>query len=165
MTSRAESDVARLVVPTLDAMGYDLVRIKISGGGRPTLQIMAERQDGTGTTIDDCAKISRAVSAQLDVEEPVSGAFTLEVSSPGIDRPLVRFDDFVRFTGFEARITTLRPIEGRKRFRGRLLGVSEVGVCIAVDSGQKEIPLDNIAGAKLELTDELIAAAQKQRRG
>ena len=164
MTSQAESDVARLVVPILDALGYDLVRVRMSQGGRPTLQIMAERRDGAGTTVDDCAKISRAVSALLDVEGPLPGHYVLEVSSPGIDRPLVRPGDFARFAGREAKITTRHPIEGRKRFRGRLLGMSERGVCIADEDGQKEIPLDNIAGAKLALTDELIATAKKQGR-
>ncbi len=164
MTSRAESDVARLVIPILDALGYDLVRVKMSQVGRPTLQIMAERRDGAGTTIDDCAKISRAVSTLLDVESPLPGNYMLEISSPGIDRPLVRPGDFARFAGREVKITTRDPIEGRKRFRGRLLGMSEGSVCIAVEDGQKEIPLDNIAGAKLALSDELIAAANKQRR-
>ncbi len=164
MISRAENDVARLVVPTLDALGYDLVRIKVSQGGRQTLQIMAERRDGAGMTIDDCAKISRAVSALLDVESPLPGNHILEISSPGLDRPLVRPGDFARFAGHEAKITTRHPIEGRKRFRGRLLGMSEGGVRIAVEGGQKEIPLDNIAGAKLALTDKLIATAKKQGR-
>ncbi len=164
MTSRAESDVARLVIPILDALGYDLVRVKMSQVGRPTLQIMAERRDGAGTTIDDCAKISRAVSTLLDVESPLPGNYMLEISSPGIDRPLVRPGDFARFAGREVKITTRNPIEGRKRFRGRLLGMSECGVCIAVDGGQKEIPLDNIAGAKLALPDEPAATAKKQGR-
>ncbi len=164
MTSRAESDVARLVIPILDALGYDLVRVKMSQVGRPTLQIMAERRDGAGTTIDDCAKISRAVSTLLDVESPLPGNYMLEISSPGIDRPLVRPGDFARFAGREVKITTRNPIEGRKRFRGRLLGMSDGGVRIAVEGGQKEIPLDNIAGAKLALTDEPIATAKKQGR-
>ncbi len=164
MTSRAESDVARLVIPILDALGYDLVRVKMSQVGRPTLQIMAERRDGTGTTIDECAKISRAVSTLLDVESPLPGNYMLEISSPGIDRPLVRPGDFARFAGREVKITTRDPIEGRKRFRGRLLGMSEGGVRITVEGGQKDIPLDNIAGAKLAMTDEPAATAKKQGR-
>jgi ribosome maturation factor RimP len=164
MITRAESDVAQLVAPTLDAMGYDLVRVKMSHGIRPALQIMAERRDGTGTTIDDCAKISRAVSTVLDVEEPLAGAYSLEVSSPGIDRPLVQSGDFARFKGHLAKITTRRPIDGRKRFRGRLLGVAESLVVIEVEDEPREIPLDNIISAKLELTDELIAAAEKRER-
>ena len=164
MTSEVESDIARLVASTLDAMGYAVVRVKILHGGRPTLQIMAERQDGAGTTIDDCAAISRAVSALLDVEGPMRGAYKLEISSPGIDRPLSRRADFERFAGYEAKIETRRPVEGRKRFRGKLLGLAEDRVHIAVDDGQAEIPLENIAAAKLVLTDELIAATGKQRR-
>lgn len=165
MTSGVESDIARLVAPTLDAMGYDVVRVKILRGGRSTLQIMAERSDGAGTTVDDCAAISRAVSAVLDVEDPMPGAYELEISTPGIDRPLVRLGDFERFAGYQAKIQTRRPIEGRRRFRGRLLGVSEGGVRIALgDEEEADIPLDNIDAAKLVLTDDLIAATNNQRR-
>ncbi len=164
MTSGVESDIARLVTPTLDAMGYDVVRVKILHGGRSTLQIMAERSDGAGTTVDDCAAISRAVSAVLDVEDPMPGAYELEISTPGIDRPLVRLGDFERFAGYQAKIQTRRPIEGRRRFSGRLLGVSEGGVRIALGDEEAEIPLDNIDAAKLVLTDDLIAATNNQRR-
>jgi ribosome maturation factor RimP len=162
MTSRAETDVAQLVAPTLDAMGYDLVRVKMSQGVRPTLQIMAERRDGTGTTIDDCAKISRAISTVLDVEEPIARAYSLEVSSPGIDRPLIRLDDFARFSGHLARITTRSPIEGRKRFRGKLLGVAGDVVLITVNDYRMEVPFNNISSAKLELTHELVAMSGKR---
>ena len=164
MTSGVESDIARLVAPTLDAMGYDVVRVKILRGGRSTLQIMAERSDGAGTTVDDCAAISRAVSAVLDVEDPMPGAYELEISTPGIDRPLVRRGDFERFAGYQAKIQTRRPIEGRRRFSGRLLGVSEGGVRIALGDEEAEIPLDNIDAAKLVLTDDLIAVTNNQRR-
>ncbi len=164
MTSGVESDIARLVTPTLDAMGYDVVRVKILHGGRSTLQIMAERSDGAGTTVDDCAAISRAVSAVLDVEDPMPGAYELEISTPGIDRPLVRLGDFERFAGYQAKIQTRRPIEGRRRFSGRLLGVSEGGVRIALGDEEAEIPLDNIDAAKLVLTDDLIAVTNNQRR-
>ncbi len=165
MTSGVESDIARLVAPTLDAMGYDVVRVKILRGGRSTLQIMAERNDGAATTVDDCAAISRAVSAMLDVEDPMPGAYALEISTPGIDRPLVRLGDFERFAGYQAKIQTRCPIEGRRRFSGRLLGVSEGGVRIALgDEEAADIPLDNIDAAKLVLTDDLIAATNNQRR-
>ena len=162
MTSGVESDIARLVAPALDAMGYAVVRIRMMGKARPKLQVMAEREDGTAITVDDCAEISRAVSALLDVGDPIAGAYDLEVSSPGIDRPLVRRADFERFAGHVAKIETRRPIDGRKRFRGRLLGVSGGDVCIAVDGDRARIPFADISVAKLMLTDELIAATEER---
>src|SRR6516164_3227845 len=104
-------------------MGYELVRVQFAGGDRrPTLQIMAERADRRPMAVEDCAEISRMLSAVLDVEDPVQGAYVLEVSSPGIDRPLLRQADYERFSGFEARIELSRPMEGRRRYRGRLAG-------------------------------------------
>src|SRR5215467_7055411 len=113
-----------MIEPALAAMGYRLVRVLMTSGRRPTLQVMAERLDDLPITLDDCAEISHSVSAILDVADPIAGAYTLEISSPGIDRPLVRAQDYDRFSGFEARIELARPIEGRRRFRGRLLGTS-----------------------------------------
>jgi ribosome maturation factor RimP len=170
--------IERLIEPALTAMGYDLVRVALQGGeSRPTLQIMAERKDGVGMTVDDCADISRTLSALLDVEDPIASAYTLEVSSPGIDRPLVKRADFERFAGFEARIETVQPVAGRKRFRGRLMGVTGEDVRLrepAKDGAQKAqadgvdnetlVPLAAIARAKLVLTDELIAATQTTKR-
>lgn len=175
-----------IIAPSIEAMGYEIVRLQISGGMRPTLQIMADRADGGSMTVEDCADISHAVSAILDVEDPITSAYTLEVSSPGIDRPLTRLKDFERFKGFEARIETIMPLDGRKRFRGTLYGVEGDAVLIALDAktaeppkrkpGAKvsakakapvepgmvevaEIPFDQIAKAKLELTDALLQAA------
>jgi ribosome maturation factor RimP len=111
-------------------------------------------------TVDDCADISRSVSALLDVADPIASAYTLEVSSPGIDRPLVRPEDYDRFAGFEARIEVSRPISGRKRFRGRLLGRSGDTVRLIAEAGEVEVPLSAIARAKLVLTDDLLALAQ-----
>jgi len=148
-----------LIEPTITDMGYDLVRTQINGETRMQVQIMAERSDGTGMGIDDCTKVSRAVAAVLDVEDPIRGAFTLEVSSPGIDRPLVKLADFERFDGFEARIETARPIEGRKRFRGLLKGVADETVSITTETGDIAIPFGDIIRAKLMLTDALLAAA------
>ena len=130
-----------------------------------TLQIMAERVDGQPMTVDDCAEISHVVSALLDVEDPITEAYSLEVSSPGIDRPLTRLKDFERFAGFEAKMELRRPHEGRKRFRGRLAGVREGGlVAIRLDDGSEPaLPFDEISSAKLILTDELIAAVQDNR--
>lgn len=151
--------VAELVAPSLEAMGYTLVRVAFSGGRRPTLQIMAERKDEVPMTVEDCAEISRAVSAVLDVADPIGGAYNLEVSSPGIDRPLTRPEDFVRFAGFEARVELQHGIDGRKRFRGRLIGFEDGRVRIKSELGEVAVPYADIARAKLVLTDDLIAAA------
>ena len=158
--------IDRLIAPTLAGMGYALVRARLSGGGRRTLQVMAERSDGATMKIEDCAEISRALSALLDVEDPIEGAYDLEVSSPGIDRPLVRLDDFARFVGFDAKIETARPIDGRKRFSGRLDGVSAGRVRIDLGGGNvAALPHEDIREAKLVLTDELIAANMNDRNG
>jgi len=150
--------IAQTIEPSLAAMGYHLVRVVITTGRRPTLQVMAERTDDRPMTIDDCAEISHSLSVLLDVADPIDGAYMLEISSPGIDRPLVRPDDYDRFSGFEARIELARPLDGRKRFRGRLLGTSQGNVRLAMEGGVVELPLDDVARAKLLLTDDLIAA-------
>jgi len=134
----------------------------IGGKGRQTLQVMAERQDRAGMTVDDCADISRALSALLDVEDPLPGAYNLEVSSPGIDRPLTRRDDFARFAGFEAKVELSAPVAGRKRFRGRLKGIDGDMIAIETDDGDAALPFGAVERAKLVLSDELIAAAQKE---
>jgi ribosome maturation factor RimP len=121
---------------------------------------MAERHDGSGMGVEDCAALSRHISAILDVEDPIEGAYTLEVSSPGIDRPLTRPKDFERFAGHLAKIETRRPIEGRKRFQGRLVGRAGEEVVVAMEEGgEARLPMTEISKAKLVLTDELIAAA------
>ncbi len=141
-------------------MGYEIVRVQLSGGRRPVLQIMAERVDGVAITVDDCTDISRTVSALLDVEDPISGAYHLEVSSPGIDRPLTRLRDFERFAGFEARIETKALIEGRRRFKGVLKGVAGELVRVEIEGGTLvELPFGGVLRAKLILTDALIAAS------
>ena len=155
------SRIAQAIEPSLEGMGYRLVRVVITSGRRPTLQVMAERQDDQPMTVEDCAQISHSVSAILDVADPIAGAYTLEISSPGIDRPLVRAEDYDRFSGFEARIELARPIEGRKRFRGRLLGTSAENVRLATDMGELRLPLADVARAKLVLTDDLIAATPR----
>jgi ribosome maturation factor RimP len=150
-----------MIAPSLDGMGYELVRVLLQGQRRPVLQIMAERKDGVHMTVEDCADISRAVSALLDVEDPIQGAYSLEVSSPGIDRPLTRPIDFERFAGYEAKVETARPIDGRKRFSGRLGGIENGIVRLATEQGETEVPFADIHRAKLVLTDELIAASLK----
>jgi ribosome maturation factor RimP len=152
--------IAEIIGPSLDAMGYRLVRVAVLGAGRMTLQIMAERRDEAAMTVEDCADISRSVSALLDVADPIAGAYTLEVSSPGIDRPLVRPEDYDRFAGFEAKIELSQPLSGRKRFRGRLLGRAGDHVRLIAETGEVEVPLSAITRAKLILTDDLIAHAQ-----
>jgi ribosome maturation factor RimP len=156
--------VTELIEPTLHDMGFGLVRVLMSGGQRPTLQVMVERLDQEPVTLDQCAEVSHAVSALLDVADPVPGAYRLEVTSPGLDRPLLRRVDYQRFAGFEARLETELPIEGRRRFRGRLLGLVDDQVRVALPEGETSIPFDAIKKAKLVLTDELLAAAQTERR-
>jgi ribosome maturation factor RimP len=153
-----------LIEPTLESMGYELVRVMSTGGRRPTLQVMAERLDRAGMTVDDCAEISRAVSAILDVEDPIKEAYQLEVSSPGIDRPLIKPEDFERFAGFEVRVETDRPIDGQRKFKGRLLGLADGAVRLALPDGERALPLSSIRKAKLVLTDELLAAAEAEGR-
>lgn len=150
-----------IIEPTVTDMGYEIVRVMLSGEKRRQLQIMAERADGQGMTVEDCADISRAVSALLDVEDPIEGAYTLEVSSPGVDRPLVRLKDFERFAGFVAKVETERPVAGRRRFKGCLRGVEADEVEIETDDGTHRIPFEDIARAKLVLTDELIEANER----
>lgn len=152
--------IAQAIEPSLEAMGYRLVRVVITSGRRPTLQVMAERRDEQAMTVEDCAQISHSVSAILDVDDPIAGGYMLEISSPGIDRPLVRAEDYDRFSGFEARIELARPIDGRKRFRGRLLGTAADSVRLATETGEVRLPLADVMRAKLVLTDDLLDAAR-----
>lgn len=152
--------IEHLIAPSLEAMGYDVVRVQLSGVQRVTLQIMAERRDEAPMTVDDCAEISHAVSAILDVEDPVKGAYTLEVSSPGIDRPLVRPRDFQRFAGHEAKVELDEALGGQRRFRGNLVAADDNRVRLATDQGEIELPIAHIRRAKLVLTDSLIAEAE-----
>jgi ribosome maturation factor RimP len=154
-------DIVPLIEPSLEAMGYRVVRVAFLGARRATLQIMAERFDDAPMTVDDCSEISRSVSAILDVADPIAGAYMLEVSSPGIDRPLTRLEDYDRFAGFEARIELAEPLDGRKRFRGRLLGRAADHVKLVGETGEVSVPFAAIAKAKLVLTDELLAAHAK----
>ena len=156
------NQITEIIEPSLDAMGYCLVRVSVMGAGRMTLQIMTERQDDAPMSVEDCAEISRTVSALLDIADPIAGAYTLEVSSPGIDRPLVRLEDYERFAGFEARIELSQTVSGRKRFRGRLLGRTGEHVRLTGETGEVELPFSEIARAKLVLTDDLLAHAQSK---
>ena len=154
-----EQRIAHSVEPVANDLGYALVRVKVTQENGCTLQIMAE--DAAGRfTITDCERLSKDLSPVLDVEDPIDREYHLEVSSPGIDRPLVRPEHFARFAGFEARIELNRPLDGRKRFQGRLLGLEGEAVRLGLGETTVDLPLSAIARAKLVLTDELIAATQ-----
>ncbi|MFT0860858.1 ribosome maturation factor RimP [Ancylobacter sp. G4_0304] len=159
--------VAAIVGPVLEGLGFRLVRAKISGGEHLTLQIMAERPDGS-FGIDECEAASRAISPVLDVEDPISGAYNLEMSSPGIDRPLVRLSDFQRWAGHEVKVEMAVPHEGRKRFRGKLIGVEGVNAVVRLPDAPAgapdthHLPIADIGDARLVLTDELIREALRR---
>ncbi len=164
--------VGRIAAPVLRDLGYRLVRIKISSGDGPTIQIMAERPDGT-MTIEDCERVSVALSPVFDVDEPMAQAYRLEVSSPGIDRPLVRESDFARAVGHEARVEMAVLVNGRKRFRGRVAGVASGSegpmarmALIADDGSESEVELSirAMVEARLVLTDDLIRAALRREK-
>jgi ribosome maturation factor RimP len=156
--------IETMIAPSLEAMGYDVVRVSFTGGRRPTLQIMVEHRDETPMTVEDCATVSHSVSALLDVADPIATAYHLEVSSPGIDRPLVRRADYERFAGFEAKIELQRPLDGRRRFRGTLMGLDGDSVKLRIGDASVVLPLSSIARAKLVLSDALIAGTQPQNR-
>ena len=143
--------IERLIEPSLEALGYRIVRVVFTGSRGATLQVMAERLDDVPMAVDDCARISHSVSALLDVADPIAGAYHLEVSSPGIERPLVKPADFDRFIGREARIELSLPVRGRRRFRGRLCGVLEGILRLATATGEERLPLAGVARANLVL--------------
>ena len=158
--------VISIIEPSLADLGYELVRVHFGGGQKPVLQIMFDRTDGGEVVIDDCALASRTVSALLDVADPIPEAYELEVGSPGIDRPLTRMKDFDSFAGFEAKVELKQAVDGRRRFRGVLLGLNGGMVRLVDPDGKAEeivLPISDVAKAKLVLTDENIAAAQKGR--
>jgi len=155
--------MAEIITPVIEDLGLELVRVRLMGGKYHTLQIMVDRPDG-GIEVDECAQVSTAVSATLDVEDPLADPYTLEVSSPGIDRPLTRLKDFEAFEGYEAKIETNDLIDGRKRFKGMLAGVEGTEVLINVEEGTIGLEFDWLADAKLVLTDELIKEMLRQRK-
>ncbi len=156
-----------LIAPAVQAQGYRLVRLRLMGAKRKTLQILAERPDGQ-MDVEDCAKLSRAVSEVLEASDPISEEYVLEVSSPGIDRPLTAPEDFARFAGHDARVELARGVDGRRRFKGLLIGLEGADVVMNVtdaDEGIRQVrfPFDDIAEAKLVLTDRLIQESLKAR--
>ncbi len=170
--SPAEERLVEMLTPSVEGMGYELVRLRIigtpGGTGEVTLQIMAERPDGT-MEIDDCAALSEAVSAIMDVEDPIDREYSLEVSSPGIDRPLTRSKDFATYTGYRAKIDMSLPVDTttgpRRKFRGDLQGLEGESISIKLDDlGLVSLPLRDVADAKLLITDALIAESLKKKR-
>ena len=159
--------MAEIITPVIEDLGFELVRIRLMSGKTSTLQIMAEKPEG-GIEVDECAEISNAVSAILDVEDPILDAYTLEVSSPGIDRPLTRLKDFETFEGYEAKLETTELIDGRRRFKGELAGVEGEDVLINIEDHGETVTIglqfDWLSDAKLVLTDDLITEMLRQRK-
>ncbi|MDO9639270.1 MAG: ribosome maturation factor RimP [Pseudotabrizicola sp.] len=159
--------LAGIITPVIEGLGFELVRVRLMGGKTRILQIMADRPDG-GIIVEDCATISTAVSAVLDVEDPVEENYVLEVSSPGIDRPLTRLKDFEMWKGWEARIETTELIDGRRRFKGALAGVEDEEILIQIEENGEEVTIglrfDWLSDAKLILTDDLIAEMLRQKK-
>ncbi|MCC9621287.1 ribosome maturation factor RimP [Thalassospira sp. MA62] len=157
--------IAEIIEPSINALGFELVRVSMTGQDHNILQIMADRTDAKGSiNVEECAEISRTVSALMDVEDPISGKYHLEVSSPGIDRPLTREKDFEIWTGFEARVELVVALDGRRRFSGVLDGIEDNAVALIVDGERVLLPFADIAKSKLVLTDELIAHVTGNRR-
>ncbi|MDF3349849.1 ribosome maturation factor RimP [Sulfitobacter sp. KE34] len=155
--------LAEIITPVIEDMGFELVRVRLMSGKSTTLQVMADRPEG-GIEVDECAKISQAIGAVLDVEDPILDEYSLEVSSPGIDRPLTRLKDFDAFEGYEAKIETTELIDGRRRFKGELAGVEAGEVLINVEEGTIGLQFDWLSDAKLVLTDDLIKEMLRQRK-
>ncbi|MBO7332903.1 MAG: ribosome maturation factor RimP [Alphaproteobacteria bacterium] len=157
--------IRQIIEPTATDKGFEIVRLLFQGDdANRTLQIMVEKIDRTGMQIDDCEKLSKTFSALLDVEDPITSRYMLEVTSPGIDRPLVRLEDYERFKGYEAKLETLTPIEGRKRFRGKIVGIQEDNVVFLFEEKEMQISFSQVSKAKLVLTDELVAQFLKKHQ-
>ena len=158
--------IAALIEPAVRDLGFELVQVRfMKGSGSTTLQVMAEPRDhARAMTVEDCAELSYAVSATLDVADPIASAYRLEVTSPGIDRPLVRAADYVRFAGSPVRIELAEPLAGRKRFRGRLVGCAGAEVVIEVDGERLHLPLAGIAKAKLAVAESLVGSRKPPPR-
>lgn len=157
-----EARIAALISPAITDLGFELVRISVLGRERPTVQIMADRADGTLIGVEDCVAISHAVSAVLDVEDPIPGEWNLEVSSAGIDRPLTRAKDWVRFAGHQAKAELNIPVNGRKRFAGIVMGAEDGHGRMRLEDGSEvSLPLAEMRKARLVLTDALMEASAR----
>ena len=155
--------LAEIITPVIEDLGFELVRVRLISGYEIVLQVMADRPDG-GIEVDECGQISTAISAVLDVEDPVLDAYTLEVSSPGIDRPLTRLKDFDMFEGYEVKIETTELIDGQRRFKGMLAGIENDDVLININQGTIGLKFEWLSDAKLVLTDDLIKEMLRQRK-
>ena len=155
--------MAEIITPVIEDLGFELVRVRLMSGKTTILQIMADKPEG-GIEVDDLSLITQSIGAVLDVEDPILDEYTLEVSSPGIDRPLTRLKDFDAFEGYEAKIETEELIDGRRRFKGELAGVEGNEVLINVAEGTLGLQFDWLSDAKLVLTDELISEMLRQRK-
>ena len=155
--------LAEIITPVIEDLGFELVRVRLISGYEIVLQVMADRPDG-GIEVDECGQISTAISAVLDVEDPVLDAYTLEVSSPGIDRPLTRLKDFDMFEGYEVKIETTELIDGQRRFKGMLAGIETDDVLININQGTIGLKFEWLSDAKLALTDDLIKEMLRQRK-
>jgi len=164
LSTELEGKIAAIVGPALAGLGYDLVRVAVLGRERPTVQIMADRNDGSAITVEDCETISHALNPLLDVEDPIPGAWTLEISSAGIDRPLTRPKDWNRFAGHLARAEVAVPIDGQRRFSGIVLGADDQVARMRLEDGTEvALPHADLKRARLVLTDELIAASTPRK--
>ncbi len=158
-----ESRIADMIEPVVAEKGLSLVCVRLTGeGGESTLQVMAEDPATRKIGVEDCARLSREIAAILDVEDPIKGRYRLEVGSPGIDRPLTKAKDFEDFAGFEARVEIFPPIEGQKRFKGRIHGIGDGAVKLETETGPVGLPLESIQKARLVLNDDLIAKTRQK---
>ncbi|MGE0290727.1 MAG: ribosome maturation factor RimP [Hyphomonadaceae bacterium] len=156
-TNPVEERVIALIEPTAAGLGYRVVRVRLSGNRRKRLQIMAERMSDGLMGIDDCGRLSRALSPVFDLEDPVQGEYDLEISSPGIDRPLMRLEDFERFIGFDAKLETAVPINGQRRFKGAIKAIDGDEITLIGEHGEARLKFSALSDARLVLTDKLIA--------
>jgi ribosome maturation factor RimP len=163
-TNPIEERVIALIEPTAASLGFRIVRVRLSGQRRKRLQIMAERLSDGQMSVDDCGRLSRALSPVFDLEDPIQGEFDLEISSPGIDRPLMSIEDFVRFIGHEAKLETAQMIDGRRRWKGRIERVEGDVIVLAAEHGETRLHFAQLSDARLVLTDKLIEEDLKRAR-
>jgi len=163
-TNPVEERVIALIEPTAAGLGYRIVRVRVSGNRRKRMQIMAERVSDGQMGIDDCGRLSRALSPVFDLEDPIQGEYDLEISSPGIDRPLMRIEDFERFQGHDAKLETAAMQNGQRRFKGKIERIEGDVIVIVTDQGEAKLPFASLSDARLVLTDRLIEEDLKRAR-
>lgn len=163
-TNPVEERVIALIEPTATGLGFRIVRVRVSGNRRKRLQIMAERVSDGHMGIADCGRLSRALSPVFDLEDPIQGEYDLEISSPGIDRPLMRIEDFERFKGYLAKIETAQMINGQRRYKGVIAAVNGDEITLATEHGEAKLKFSSLSDARLVLTDELIAEDLKRAK-